>query len=62
MPKFRVHLVETVTYTVVVEAEDADEAVTEATALWEDSEDPTKDFDGIGMGVEHEAVDIIEED
>ena len=51
MSKFRVKLQETVTYTVVVEAPDGDEAQETAAEVWAQSEDPFNDFQGFGNGV-----------
>ncbi len=50
--KFRVKLIETVSYTVDVEAEDEHEAMQKAEAVWCASENPTEDFNGEGRGVQ----------
>lgn len=57
--KFRVILVEEVTYEVEVEAEDDASAEEAAKKQWEQSEDPTHDFCGQGAGVEVDDVEKI---
>lgn len=52
MPKFKIRLLETVAYTVTVEAEDSEIAKEMACEIWANSENPTEDFDGSGNGVE----------
>lgn len=52
MPKYNVTLEETILYTVVVEAGDKKSACEAACDLWAQSDDPTKEFDGSGNGVE----------
>lgn len=51
MRKFSVTLIETVSYTVEVEAEDQEAAEEVARDMWADSQDPTHDFCGSGEGV-----------
>jgi hypothetical protein len=60
MPKYRVMLKETVVYDVELEAESEQEAMESAPEIWADSEDPTRDFCGSGMGVEVESVELLE--
>lgn len=57
MAKFIVNLKETVEYSVEVEAEDEDEASEIARDVWAQSDDPTHDFCGFGLGVEIENVE-----
>lgn len=49
--KFSVRLEEKVYYSVEVEAVDADQAEEDARELWAQSQDPTHDFCGEGIGV-----------
>lgn len=51
MPKFQVRLMETVFYTVEVEAENGDAAETEAQQMWANVRDPYESFKGNGQGV-----------
>lgn len=60
MPKYSVELVERVTYTVEVEADNEEEARESATEAWAQSDDPDKDFDGGGQGVS--VIDCVEID
>lgn len=61
MPKYRVFLVETVRYEIVVDAEDMAQARETAREVWEASEDPSHDFDCCGEGVEVEPLRAPEE-
>lgn len=56
MTKFKVKLCEMVVYWVTVDAEDADEAGEKAVEIWGESEDPTQDFNGQGLGVDVEEI------
>lgn len=60
MPKYEVELTETVQYTVVVEAENGDQAGEEAAIIWAESEDPTADFQGTGEGVDVSFILLLE--
>jgi len=62
MAKYLVTLEETVRYTVEVEAGSLGEAEEKACELWSASTDPTRDFDGIGCGVEAAEWKKIRED
>jgi hypothetical protein len=57
LKRYRVQLVETVTYDVDVEAENANDAGNIASDMWALSEDPMAEFDGQGQGIEVEYVD-----
>ncbi|WPP02749.1 hypothetical protein [Methylocella tundrae] len=57
--KFRVVLVEEVTYEVEVEADDEASAGDAARKRWEESENPTEEFSGQGAGVEVDDVEKI---
>jgi hypothetical protein len=57
--KFRVILIEEVTYEVEVEADDEASAEEAAKKQWEQSEDPTNDFRGQGAGVEVDDVEKL---
>ena len=57
MNKYHVRLVEQVEYDVYLDANSAEEAGELATELWAESDEPTKDFGGQGLGVE---IDYVE--
>lgn len=52
MPKFQVTLIETIKYGVEVECETADMAESLAREMWNQSQNPTADFDFTAYGVE----------
>ena len=52
MKIFAITLEETVTYDLIIEAENSDEAGVIASEIWANSMDPTHDFGGCGHGVE----------
>lgn len=52
MAKFEVTALEQVKYLIEVEANSADEAEAIARSMWEQSADPTAEFDGQGYGIE----------
>lgn len=56
MAKFQVMLIETVIYKVDVEADNMESAMDIACETWNDSEQPSKDFESYGQGVEAETV------
>lgn len=58
MPKFKVRLLETISYEVEVECESSEEAGQEAAEIWAASEDPFETFTGHGHGVE--PIDVEE--
>lgn len=58
--KYHVHLIETVEYDVYVEASNKEDAEEEATVLWASADSPTKDFNGVGLGVEVDYVEAVE--
>ena len=55
---YKVTLIETVTYTVEVKAQDSEEAEERATEAWCASAQPTTDYEGFGEGT---IVDAVEE-
>jgi hypothetical protein len=62
MKKFRVKLLETVAYTVEVEAEDGDAAEIAAQQIWNNSKDPDEDFESFGNGVSPLYHELLRED
>lgn len=57
LKKFTVTVVETVEYTIELEAEHEEDAGVAARAMWENSEDPTHDFCGQGRGIEITSIE-----
>ena len=61
MKKYKVELLETVSYTVTVEAENDEQACEYAADIWAESPTPTADFEGWGHGVEVYDYNLITE-
>jgi hypothetical protein len=59
---YKVTLIETVTYTVQVEAQNDIEAEQLAVEAWCQSENPTEEFNGIGEGTIASDVTLVEEE
>jgi hypothetical protein len=62
MAKFKVVIVETLTYVVEVEtdSEDRDQVGEQALEVWAQSEDPVRDFSGMGTERSVAEVDRVE--
>lgn len=62
MPKYQVEVRESVDYTLLVEADDQEEAEELACEIWAESSHPTEDFQGCGQGIEVQSVARLADD
>lgn len=60
MPNFKVKLIETVTYTLIVTAADAETAAADAVDQWNHNENPSAAYETFGNGVEVLSTDKVE--